>query len=187
MLAEILDIPLDPIEVRKEEWVKLQQKHSNFEWDGRHYLEYDFFTDYFKKYIDIVANKFGKYKNIIVQYRNSASLEAARWSHVLHKDAYRSCMVTIPFSDITDPVAFYTEDSFRGRDIMPSKAPILMSFYSKDYAVFMDGQVYHNVLVIDRRKPRILLQINYDEPYQSLYKPETMKLITYDKKGKENL
>ena len=177
MLAEILDIPLDALETREQEWEKLKQVYPEYPWKGRNYVDYDFFTEYFKTYIDKIVNKFGPYKDLIIQYRQLANPVATYYSHIAHKDAYRNSCIVIPFSQITDPICFFSDAAYRGKSLPPLNPPLLMSFYSQDYAVLMDTQVYHNVLVIDKNKPRVFLQINYDESAQQFYNPEVMKLL----------
>jgi hypothetical protein len=175
MLAEILAIPLDPLKIREKEWLLFKNLMTDYEWQGRDYFEYNSFPDYFKKLIDQIVTKFGIYKDIIVQNRSLGHPRVAWGSHMIHKDSYRNSCIVIPFSTITDPVCFYNDSAVKKRDQPPSEPPILRSFYSQNYAMLMNTQVFHNVTVFDKTKPRVFLQVNYDQTYEELFIPDEMK------------
>lgn len=175
MIAEILNFPIDELSVREQAWLDLKDKNKEYNWVGRDYLAYDFFNDYFKIIIDKIHTIFGPSKDLIIQNRQLGHPLVASTSHRIHKDAYRNSCVVIPFSTITDPVCFYKDT---GQD--PNKfykPPFFMSYYSQSYAVLMDTQVYHNVMVLDKTKPRVFLQVNFDLKFNDLFDPEIMKLL----------
>lgn len=175
MLAEILAISLDPLETREKEWLLFRNSKKGHDWQGRDYFEYPAFSEYFKKIIDQIVSKFGNYKDIIVQNRSLGHPRVAWGSHMIHKDSYRNSCIVVPFSTITDPVCFYNDSAVKKRDQPPSEPPILRSFYSQNYAMLMDTQVFHNVIVFDKTKPRVFLQVNYDKTYAEMFLANEMK------------
>lgn len=174
MLAEILNFPIDNLSIREQAWLELKEKNKDYRWIGRDYLELDFFTDYFKNLINNTHKLFGQSKNIIVQNRQLGHPKVAAGSHIIHKDVYRNSCIVIPFSTITDPVCFYT-DHVNNPKKYPK--PIFMSFYSQEFAVLMDTQTPHNVMVLDKSKPRVFLQINYDLQFNDLYDSNIMRRL----------
>jgi hypothetical protein len=176
MLALIKNLPIDDLETRESAWLELKGLRPEYTWIGRDYLEYDFFTEYFKNLIDKIHDMFGKSKDLIIQNRQLGHPLVAATSHRIHKDAYRNSCIVIPFSTITDPVCFYKDiDQDLNKHYKP---PILMSFYSQSHAVLMDTQTPHNVLVLDKTKPRVFLQVNYDLKFNDLYDCNCMELLS---------
>jgi len=176
MLAEVLNFPLDSLDVREKAWLELKENNKEYKWIGRDYLQYDFFTDYFKSLIDKVHELFGQSKNICVQNRQIGHPKVAETSHIIHQDSYRNSCVVIAFSTITDPVCFFKKD-YNTFNNNASFSPVLMSFYSQSFAVLMNTQSPHNVMVLDKTQPRVLLQVNYDLYFNDLYDPNYMRII----------
>lgn len=176
-LAELTTVQLPSLSILEQEWEKLYKSNEGFAWDGRCYLPENKYTNFFKDLINQIKTEVNyTYKDLCLQFRQINHPKCALMSHIIHKDSYRKSMIVFPVSTITDPVCFYTDEMYtKNKNNQHKNKPDLMSFYSHKHPVLMDTQKWHNVFVIDKSKPRILIQLEYDYTFDEIFFTNTDK------------
>lgn len=169
-LAELTEVHLDSLEILKNKWLEqLKLFPNNYEWITRNYIALNKFTLYFQNLIlEIVKHIPFQYKDLLIHHHDSSynyhsELDPRR----IHVDAYRKTCITIPLTEIQDPINFYNK-----RNISPNHA-VKTSYYSKLHPMAVNVSEFHNVPLGDFYHSRILLQINYDHYID--------EIISYDK------
>ena len=169
-LAELTTLSLPSLNILEEEWIKCEHANQGFSWDGRCYLPEIKYTNFFKNIINNIKDQIGfQHKNVCLQIRQIGHPKCALTSHIIHKDSNRNSLCVFPVSTITDPVCFYTDEMIlKNKEKTYKNHPDLISFYSHNHPILMNTQKYHNVFIIDKNKPRILIQLEYEETFEQI-------------------
>ncbi len=169
-LAELLSVPIDRLEIESE-WEKQVQFVPNHVWDSRNYVDESFFTDYFKTLLNKIVEEVGvKPKNYLIQAHDKRLVDKKWYLNITHKDDDRLTCITIPILYTKmEPIRFYDDTLIPPARGMPNtQKPVQTSTYSDKYPTLVNVNHWHNVRLVDDVNPRILLQISYDEDFDSI-------------------
>jgi len=167
-IAILKPIELDPITTIELEWDRQVAFNRGFNYDLRNYVEFDFFTLYFKNLIKNITTIVGLYKNILLQIHDKKLIDAKWYLSTIHKDAERLSCITIPLLyNMNEPVNFYGLDELP-RGASPNRKPTQRLNYSRKHPNLVNVNNYHNVRLLDDLSPRVLLQLSYDKHFDEI-------------------
>lgn len=184
-VAEIKNINLDHVDVLRREWDVLLQQiikngilHTGILKRTYFSVEIDNLTDYFKDLtlqIKTVLNlDLSDIRIICLNYKDITS--NSKDANIIHKDAPRQSAITIPIY-AHDPVVFYydNEIEFYKRD-KAFKKPKLIYKYNYVNPVLLNVQQFHAWYITDENIPRVLIQLNLQEPFENIINRNLDKL-----------
>lgn len=169
-LAELITVSINRAEIEVE-WAKQLKFAPEHIWDNRNYVNYSFFTEYFQNLLNIIVDEVGIVpKNYVLQVHDKRLIDEKWYLNITHKDDDRMSCITIPILYTKlEPIRFYDDalaELPRGRPT--TEKPVQTSTYSDLHPTLVNVNNWHNVRIIDQDAPRILLQLSYDEPFDSI-------------------
>lgn len=167
--AILKTIRLDSSDILEKEWNHQLTQCGNFSFKERNYVDYDFFTPYFKKQIDNISEVVGPYKNLVLQVHDKSLYDNKWYLNVIHKDAERKTCITIPVKiNKFEPINFYDIINNDTRGANPNQKPSQRVIYSTEHPNLVNVNHFHNVRVIEDDSPRVLLQLSYDLEFEEI-------------------
>jgi len=170
-LAELIPVQIDCTKLQ-ECWEYFLERHKNaIDWKYRVLVEPNFFNDYIERTIDSICTIIGnRPKNYILQVFDVRVYNEKTFLNVVHKDIDRNSCITLPIIyNPLESVLFFNDipnidpkEYRRNIDKPWPEKPIQVGRYSTNHPTLLNVQRLHNVRVLDKISPRVLLQLSFD-------------------------
>ena len=182
--AEIVSINLDN-KTLLEEWDKflptiidkLKKQPDSF-----NSLNFNLFTEYFQNiFIEIINHLDVQTDTAAVFYHDYPQHKTkVEYTSAVHMDYDRKSAISIPIVT-SDPLLFFDYDEQydndrTGKKLRNLKKPNQVLHYKTDHPTLINTRNLHSVFVLDETTPRILIQINCYESFDSIIERNKSKL-----------
>jgi hypothetical protein len=186
-LAALLPVTIDKNRLQVEWDYLYNTKISSEDYDWRIYPDIDYFPTYIKSLIEHISNTIDLTpKNYVLQLTTKLNIEDKDSLSIVHRDDDRKSCITIPiYYNQNETAMFYDDDPninwrlfSKTRKQWPNK-PVKLARYSNDHPTLVNVNQLHNVRIMDNTSQRMLLQMSFDESFQSIIdrNPDIWKII----------
>ena len=174
-LAELNTVHLDSLDTLQTNWQQqFAMMPQDFAWTGRNYLQLNEFTDYFQNLFQTVISEIGLPNGALILQHHNKEFNCNKTMFVghIHRDVTRKCCVTIPLTPIIEPLCFHN-------NVKTHTPSIKTSRYSHQHPMLVNVSEPHRVLAVSDKLERILLQIDYDIPFDEViaHRPSIWNLV----------
>jgi len=178
-LAELISIQIDSDKL-SESYEHFLAKHKNsIKQEFRIVVEPNLFDEYVVNTIESICAQINqKPKNYILQVFDKRVYNEKTFLNVVHKDIDRKSCITLPILyNPMESILFFKDipeidpKEYRKNIDQPwPEKPIQVARYSTNHPTLLNVQRLHNVRVLDKISPRILLQLSFDIGFDDLIK-----------------